>query len=272
MEFSVPYALITPAGTISFNPGSGDGYYLENVEGLDGGAVRTSLDDLPQHDGTLLHRFFRSGFQVRLTGRIQANAGNTTRRTSEDVLRGYTARLLRPTATELVSSCRLHWTPSGYSDDRMIDAVQLFEPVVITSHPSYGANVKQFEFVLASPYPYVEDYSQATQAFASGATHTVTNAGNVDVYPVIELTGTFTTPTVTNTTTGETVTFLSGISSPRTAEVDCFRKSIFTDLGVDLLGKIDWTTSVFPRLVPGANSLTFTGVAGSIKWNNGWSG
>lgn len=266
MEYGVPHKLVTPAGDIDFNPsGGGDGYYLSDL--VASSAIRGPVDDLPQHDGGQLHRFFRSATYVTMRGEIHAT-GFTARRQSEDKLRGYTDRLLRPTNAELVASCRLRFTPSGYSDERLIDAMQLQLPVAIT-----GDFLKQFEFTLASPYPYAIDLTQTTTAFAASATHTITNNGNATVYPVIQVDGAFSAATIANTTTGQSIVFAAaGVAGGHYAEIDCFRKTVFLDgSGVNLLGKIDFTaTTLGLGLVPGANSITFTGAGGRIYWNHGW--
>ena len=54
-EFSLPYVLSTPGGTITFNSGA-DTYYLQNVTGLDGAPIRAPIDNRPQAHGGLVHR------------------------------------------------------------------------------------------------------------------------------------------------------------------------------------------------------------------------
>lgn len=270
-EFGVPFSLITPAGTLTFNPGGGDGLYLSDITGLDGGDIRSTVDDLPQHDGSMIHRFFRAGMKVTLTGYILPTTPGATRTGLMDNLRGYTDRLIRPTQAELVSTCRLRWTPTGGSDDRILDAVRMFQPVQITN--PQAANLKQFEFTLASPYPYTMNFTQHTQAFTSGSTHTLTNAGNTAVYPVFQLTGAFTTASVTNSTTGESVSFVAGsVAGGHYAEINNFEDTVYLDgNSTNLLPNLDLPTT-FVRLVPGANSVTFTGAAGTALWNDAFAG
>lgn len=268
-EFGVPYSLITPAGTLAFNPAAGgDGYYLSDIAGMDGGDIRNPVEDLPQHDGTMVHRFFRAGMKVTLRGFILPAAAGATRTAAMDNLRGYTDRLLRPTQAELVSSCRLRWTPSGASDDRILDAVRLYQPVTIS-----GANLKDFELTLASPYPYAVNYTQHSQAFAAEATTVLTNAGNTPVYPVIRVTGAFTAATITNAATSESIVFSSGsVAGGHYAEVDCFAKTVYLDgSSTNLLPNLTLPTR-FIRLLPGSNSVTFTGAAGTVLWNDAYAG
>jgi hypothetical protein len=256
--------LVTPAGSLTFN-GSGDGLYLTDVVGLDGSDIRNPVDDLPQHDGSEVHRFFRSGRVVTLRGFILANAGETVRRASADNLRGYTDRLLRPTNTELVSSCRLRFTPSGASE-RMLDKVRLFEPVQIT-----GGYLKSFEFTLVSPLPYLLDTAQTTTSVTAGTPVTITNGGNATMWPVIQADGAFSTATLANTTTGESLVFTAGVAAAHYAEVDNFRKTIYTDgTGANLLSSVNWGASKFLSLKPGANTIAFTTASGRVYWQNAW--
>jgi hypothetical protein len=262
----VPFTLVTPAGNITFNAG-GDGFYLSDIQGLDGAPLRKSSDPLPQTDASLVRRGVRSGKTVTLRGQILANGGFTVRRGLEDTLRGYLDRLVRPTAAELVSSCRLRYTPSGYSDERMLDAVELLEPVKIT-----GTLLKEFEFTLASPYPYSKDLTQITTTIAAGGSATVTNAGNTPSYPVLQVAGSFTTATIANTTTGLAVVFTAGVVGGHYAEVDTLKKTVYTDgSGANLLGNLNFASSTFWQLLPGANTVTATGAAVTVLSNNAWA-
>lgn len=265
-EFSVPYTLVTPSGNITFN-GTGDGLYLSDVVGLDGADIRNPVDDLPQHDGGLPHRFFRTARHVTLRGYIVATAGTTTRRTLSDTLRGYTGSLVRPTTAQLVASCRLRWTPSGYSDERMVDAIQLYEPVQIS-----GGYQKEFEFTVVSPYSYAIDLTQTSTVIAAAGTATLTNAGNTASYPVIRVTGAVTNATVTNSTTGELVTLTAaGVAAGSYAEIDNFRKTVYLNgNSTNLLGKVDFTTSTWISLQPGANVIAPTGSGVTVLWNHSW--
>jgi hypothetical protein len=258
--------LVTPAGNLTFN-GTGDGFYLTDVQGLDGAPLRKSSDPLPQTDASLVRRGVRSGKTVTLRGYILANGGFTVRRGLEDMMRGYLDRLVSPTAAEVVSQCRLRYLPSGYGDQRMLDAVELLQPVNIT-----GTFLKEFEFTLASPYPYSKDLTQITTTVAAGASATVTNAGNTSSYPVLHVIGAFTTATIANTTTGDELVFTAGVASGHYAEVDTLKKTVYRDgSGANLLGNLDFVSSTFWQLLPGANTVSATGAAVTVLSNNAWA-
>lgn len=267
-EFSIPHTLVTPAGNITFNPsGGGDGLYLSEIVGLDGGAIRNPIDDIPQADGSYLHPFFRSGLKATYRGFVLATAGVSTRRSMLDDLRGRTDRLLRPTVAERVSSTRMLFTPSGAAQ-RMLDDIQLFQPVAVT-----GGYLKDFEFTLASPFPYAMDFTQSSQAIAAGASATIANAGNTRSYPVIQVQGAFSTATIQNTTTGEKLVFTTGAAGGHYVEVDCFKRTAYLDgNGANELAALDWTQSTFFSLLTGNNTISCTGAGITILWNNAWAG
>jgi hypothetical protein len=76
-EFSAPATLVTPAGTIAFNPAAGgDGYYLTAVHGLGQAPLRATVDDKPQAAGGIVHPFLRGARRITAEGFILPVVGS----------------------------------------------------------------------------------------------------------------------------------------------------------------------------------------------------
>jgi hypothetical protein len=67
-DISVPYTLTTPAGTITFNDGSADQFYITGETGLGTAPRRTPIDSVPFGDGALVHTFWKDARQVTIEG------------------------------------------------------------------------------------------------------------------------------------------------------------------------------------------------------------
>lgn len=104
-EFSAPATLVTPAGTISFNTGSGDEYRITNAEGLDMAPIRTTVDDAPQTDGGLIHAQFFGPRHITIEGQLRVRTQITTpaligaRNNMEDALVSALTSIIRTDGT-----------------------------------------------------------------------------------------------------------------------------------------------------------------------------
>ena len=97
---------------------------------------------------------------------------------------------------------------------------------------------------------------------------TVTNPGTVaERNATITLTGTLTNTVITNSTTGETLTYTGTITSPRvvTISVNAYGEYIATDdLGANVIGNITHTGSTaLMTFNPGANTLSVADASGA---------
>jgi len=260
-EFGVPMTLVTPAGTSTFN-GTGDGLYLDDISVRRD--VRAPVDDVPQRSGGIIHPFFTGASFITATARIQAEAGFSTRRSSMDTLRGNLLSLLKPTAAQLVASCRLRWVPSG-ANERMYDAVRLYD---MPPPETWNGIIKRQQFTLVCPYPYALDLTQTTTNIPTSGTTTIANAGNAPMFPVLKMNGG--TGTITNTTTGEGIE-LSGATVSAYAEIDCFQETAFADgSGANLQGKIVQASSTFFALAPGNNVMDAATVSTDVLFQAAW--
>jgi hypothetical protein len=107
------------------------------------------------------------------------------------------------------------------------------------------------------PYPVV--YGASTYSTSSIAT----NNGDLATYPAsIQVYGPINTPTITNTTTGESITVSTNLSTASNILTLTYDKDTLTvDVdGNSVLGNVT-ATSTFFKLQPGANIITLTGAS-----------
>jgi hypothetical protein len=105
----------------------------------------------------------------------------------------------------------------------------------------------------------------------------ITNTGNVTIYPTITLTGAMTNPTILNVTTGQFFT-LTGLttSAGDVLVIDLLNRSVILNGGSVLNYKTS-TSSWWP-LIAGSNSIKFTTtntadpVTGLLSWRSGYRG
>lgn len=112
-QANATYTLTTPGGTITLN-GTGDRYFIDSVEGLDGAPIRAPIDNRPLTDGGLVHDFFLGPRLITFEGTIIIDSQTTEsgylsqRNTME-------ANLLTALNSILRANGTLAWTPQGQS-------------------------------------------------------------------------------------------------------------------------------------------------------------
>lgn len=106
-------AVYTLAG-LTFNASSGDTYFISAITGLDGPAIRSTVDDAPQTDGGLVHTSFLGARHVTVEGVLVVRSAVTesgvvaARNALEDALLSALESILNADGT-------LAWTPTGGS-------------------------------------------------------------------------------------------------------------------------------------------------------------
>lgn len=68
-DIACPYVLTTPGGTITFNDGSADQFYITNIPiGLAGAPIRAPIDNLAYADGSKSYNFWKGGRHIVFEG------------------------------------------------------------------------------------------------------------------------------------------------------------------------------------------------------------
>lgn len=276
-EWTVPSSLITPEGTLSLEDGATlDGYVHDPANCDVGLTVRSTVQNIPQGDGDLVHARWKSGYVLKLVWQLwdagQIALGATRREMYEELMLHLNAILN--------ADGRYQWTPTGASD-RFVDGLRLLEwpdPTVATNP------LKQVAVTLDTRFPYAIDAAQTTVTV--GASTTVTNDGNVPFYPVIKVYGAFTAFTLTNESVldddGNPLQIVYDDSLPGAEAVDAGHYAEITTFGGgkvyldgsgDNLKKgINVLESEFFPLAPGDNTITLSGAeSADFLVNGAWA-
>jgi hypothetical protein len=290
-EWDVPFDLITPAGTLHLNVTDGTTgfrYQLVPERCSASLAVRVTEDDMPQHDGKIPHRRWRSGYQMHLAiepmievaGEFDC-AGGGDLVTMMDLLGLHLNAMIRTGLFPGAPNARLTWDPTDF-DARMLDRAQLLGAPVVSLDGALGGML--IEFDIDTPYPYYISTLETDTALSDSGVHLIHNAGNTDFYPVIQVNGPIDNFIITNESIVDlngdplvieydsTLPGAVGIDSGHYVEIIPFQATVFLDgdganrkAGINML-----TTDWFP-LIPGDNEIWISNGTGVIKANDAWA-
>lgn len=185
----------------------------------------------------------RATLNVKQPGVVERSLRGRPRRASIDISRIVTGKA---TATlEFVGS-----DPRWYS-------------VLVNSTPLGIASA-------ASGRSYPRSYDYGYGGGTSGAV-AIVNAGNVPTAPVVRLDGPMTNATITNETTGETLTITYTLGSGEYLEIDFVSKTVMLD---GVASRYYAKSGSWWELNPGSNSIRVTSGSGtgsaSIRWYDAW--
>lgn len=286
LEWEVPHTLVSSEGTLELNvtPGGTEAprrYAIQSDYQMVP-QLRVTVDNLSQRDGGILHPRLKTPLRVTMTVHYQMGTngddveyepacGADLREMHDELMKHLNA--LRFLTDE---QQRLLWTPTDYSNRRMLDFVQTEAWGDPTRDPA--TNETGVTFQLASPFPYAIDLTQTTTSIAEGGSATITLAGSSNLCPVLRVQGPSTEFVITNETTGKLFAYDGSrpsalpLGGAQYAEIDMFRGTIvlngdilYLDAGIDPEFTDFWT------LEPGPNVITADGAAVDVLWNQAWS-
>jgi phage-related protein len=262
----IPFDLVTPQGQMDWNEPAnpGDPLYLlvkESCQALS--SQRVTKDNIPQKDGSILHKRFRTGYEITLKLSYwddeDAPACAASLVSMHDVL-------MRHLRSILNESGRLIYTPSGQAA-RFFDEVRWLREV--TTEVQSGHT--EVTFALDTPFPYALDFAQITTEIDTSPT-TLTNTGSAPMYPVIKVDGPTCGFTIINYDSfddqGDPLQIVYSSSFPGAqcigagdyAEIDTFRDVIYLNGDQDnLKDGIDIERSDFFALEVGPNDIVIVG-------------
>lgn len=259
-EWDVPFVLTSPYGDLDINSATGDRYLLVQ-SGCDMGApLRVTKDNVPQGNGSIMHRRFESGYECTLTMQLWDGdnpACDAALVRMLDAINKHARGLLNAGDNQ----GRLRWTPTG-ANERMLDDIRLLERVVVQV-PENGLGV-QVTFAVDTAYPYAQEYTQQSTALNA----TLTNTGTVAYWPVVKVFGPTSAFTLTNVTTGLQMVYSgTAIGGGDYVEIDMFRNTMYLNgNGANRISSLNMLTSDFFPLEVGANALTITGATATVLW------
>lgn len=272
IEWNVPTSLTTPAGTYQFNVFPGIQLDPASCEAIK--ELRTPKTPVPQGDGDILHRRWKTGYVFRLKGWCMESADAPA--CSEDA-RLMVEDLMKYLDSILNTPGRYCWTPTNYGDNRALDFAQWFERLTF----NLNGNHWEIGFALDSPFPYAIDLTQQAVSIASGGLTAIVNAGNVSFYPVLKVYPASSTGTwqVSNFSTLQGIVYDgsrpgAAIPGGSYAEIDTYKSTIFLNgNGADLSSGVDPTLTNLedPFLLrPGSNDVQPVGGSVIVLANNSW--
>lgn len=185
-----PFVLTNPfSGSLTFNqvgalePGVGMFTLLGDAcKWID--AVRSTTDNIPQGNGSILHHRFLTGVQMPLTIGLWENTGVAA---CEDVLQAMLDLLsgsLRSLLNAGDNEGRLAWEIFGGAI-RMVDDVRLL--VYGDYSQAKGTDPATVTATLDSQYPYAQDLVQRRQPIEDGVPVVISNTGSSEYMPVIQV-------------------------------------------------------------------------------------
>jgi hypothetical protein len=292
-EWDVNFSLMTPAGTLLLNQTSlvtGRRFQLIPERCTSGLPVRITEDDMPQFDGKIPHRRWRSGYQCHLAieplievgGELEC-AGGEDLVEMVDELGLHFNSMIRTGQGPGFESARLVWAPTGQSDQRMFNSLQLAgAPSLSPLEGALGGALVEVD--LDSNFPYYIAYTETDTAVSDASPVTITNVGNTDYYPVVWVYGYTDAWILTNYSIEDidgnplqieydaSLPGAAAITGGHLVELDFFRGTAFLDQDQDnLKAGINMTTSDFFPLIPGDNDIEISGATALVKWNSAWA-
>lgn len=285
LEWSAPMTLTTPEGTVLFNQTMMDGtrWVLipdECEASQDVAAVKQKISG---GDGDILSHRSKSGYVARISAypiKDGALAIGADLVSMWDTLLLNLDALFNPSLGDLVSQCRLQWTPSGSMVDWMLDRARLLERPNAT-----GLYPKKATFALDTEYPYVLRADQFTTSLTSGMAATLSHTdGTTATFPTFRIDGPLTMFTIVNADALDVngnpiqIVYDDSLPGPPPAvgsgdyvEISCFRETVVLngDENFGSIAGIDIPVSDLRLpIVPGDNHITLTGADGEVLWNS----
>lgn len=286
-DWDVTFELITPEGSLFFNePAQAEGLFLLDKAGCESGTeVRATADNVPQSDGSILHRGFLSGYATKFAMQYWAGIHLAACATTEPTSQSMNDLLGKHLRSILNGGGRLLYNPTG-EPRRLIDDVRLIERLVVVE----GDGLTGCSFTLASPFPYAIDFQQTlTQLSAGDPDATLDNDGSSPFFPVFKVYGPFDTFELENANAlddaGNPMRIVYSSALPGAVavggghyiEIDCFRNTVYLDGdGPSRKAGINIIESDFFPLVVGDNLISISGGGSNaapdvdILWNPAW--
>ena len=256
------------------------GYFLLRPEACSlTNTVRQTKDNIPQFNGSILHRRWLQGMEMTLAIELWEThdkiACDALANEMLDYLMGYSVGLLNAGDNE----GRISWVVEGYLP-RMLDDIRLLTFPQMTRDP--GSPI-EITMSVDTQYPYTLQLKEIDVPLPDSVGVFVTNPGNIPVWPVVEIgpvAFNINAFQLTNQSASTTETLAWLYSSPGSqtilagdhGEMDNFRDTFFLNgSGANLSPGIDMLTSDFFAIYPGLNLITLSGADGTLKWNPGYA-
>lgn len=266
VEYGCPYVLEGPGGDRAVFNDATDEDYVGALDaessGLDSAEVRESAHNAPEADRGVHDNFWFGRRPVVLQGTIIASS-------AED--RNTKVAKLKAASNALREDTTLTWTPKGGPE--VFLNLRRQQPVRVTE-----GFVKKFQVPMVSALAAIQSsaLNEATIEEDEG-TAEVTNAGDIPALPTITIHGPLSNPDLINTTTGKEIQISHVLAEGETLVIDFSDHTIKVDGEEESYGSLDFATSEWWELEPGANVIeldaaVFTaGAKAVVQWRDAYS-
>lgn len=235
---------LTQVYSFSFNGqtfgGAGSPYQILSVDGLESlPAIRNQDDNRGYADGMFSGRDFLAGRTISIIFNTFGTAGGASAQTNYNTIQ----RTLLP---QTQGTTPLYFKfPNSPTSEQFVNARVRALRTSVDPNYTYGYITSQVEFFCPDPSYYNNNLQTATLNYAlpTGRTYnriynlvydpasnsvstTVNNIGWATTYPTITINGPIVDPTVSNVTTGNSLTFNCTLSSSDVLEIDLYNKLI----------------------------------------------
>jgi len=256
-------------GTLILNVLSDRLYLLDQENCSFDITVRSTTDDVPQADGSILHHRFLTGTQMQLAIQLWESADTVACDALLAEMVGDLTGAFRSLLNAGDNAGRLTWQVDG-GNDRILDDIRLLAYPAFTMSGPLGI----VTVTIDSQYPYAQDLTQQLTTITDGNTAVLANTGSADYLPVFQVSNlSGSTFTLENVTTGIEFNYndaLPGgiaITGANYAEIDTFRNTIFLNgSGANLKAGVVQLSSDYWALVAGNNTVGITGADVDILW------
>ena len=273
LEWSVAQTIKSDFGTVDLNtvfypPGGATNGWLylvhnQNDYSVVPGKFRPVVDSRSQADGSSIQPPYIDGMLASMTigywvcpngnRDMQQPACDEDLRLMDQYLMGVLNGLRN--YPQDVSTQQYAWQPSGLAYVRLLEGVMLATwptPDFTTSGDQGGILVLR-KLALQSPYPYALDNNQVTTDISASSTAIVTNGGNIEQLPVLQIHGPSSGVTVENAASGLSLTYDDTLPGAMTIPSGHFVEVTFAE-GTALLDG-DPTMDYIAGLDPAATDL-----------------
>jgi hypothetical protein len=275
--------IVTLNGYTINNSGGPNAVYLEeDLLGLDLPAIRTSSGNYSGRDGGYIGGQLYSARDITLQGRIfSSNVATleTARKALQNAVKGQgiTMGVVTNAGAAYVIYCNL--IDFEMPIKRQVSSAP-FKIELYASDPTIyddatgTALTASISRIVSGGYTYPVTYP-VTYAGSTGPT-TVTNSGDVAVYPTITLTGAATNPIITNRLTNEFIGLSLTTGPSDVIVIDMRQRTILLNGGS--IFALQTASSTFWTLEPGGNPIALTTsngsdtVTGVVSWRSGFMG
>jgi len=259
---------------------------VSKIDGLFDADIRDNRENNPSSDGETALDAFYGGRTMVFTGRIEAYRLEKLR----DMQQAF-----RQAFADVGNEYPLVFHTYGFIPDdqggwkrgpSIQRTAQIWckknQPIQMTEEQQDFRFFREFMLTLRASDPrFVSYIPNFFQWISGGATATAqkvadaVNIGNYKAAPVISLTGPMTNPKITNTRSGEVISFTGTLPAGRQWFIDVRDKTVLDTDGNSMFYVMDVTSQMFP-IYPGLNTINFdaTGMTTAslitIQFSNSW--